>query len=149
MSPISGNATTTHLVVRGRIESIILDSAISRFQSITKSCKLSCFLYVPSKHLLLLLLNIPFFLALGICTCCYVYFTNCSDISLRFQLPLRNLPKLLIWVGCPYDILPLHLDFPNIAFNTLGIAHLILLLTTDEKLYKNFVLFNKIRFIGM
>lgn len=69
---------------------------------------------------------------------------NYFDVSFRSQLPLRNLCKPLIWVSCFYEVLSLHLDFPNIVFNTLVIARLILPLIVDEQLHKNFALLNKI-----
>lgn len=143
MSLISESTTTTHLVIQGRIQSIIPDSDLSRIQSVIKFCQAcqSCLVKISSKCTSLLLVKESFCLAPGICTCCCVCSTNYSDAAFRFQLPLRNLYKPLIWVSCFHQVLPLYLDFLNIVFNTIVIAHLTFPPTIDEQLHRTLVFF--------
>ena len=111
---------------QGRIQSIIPDSDLSRIQSVIKFCQACqfCLVKISSKCTSLFLVKESFCLAPGICTCCCVCSTNYSDVTFRSQLPLRNLYKPLIWVSCFHQVLPLYLDFLNIVFNTIVIAHL-------------------------
>ena len=138
MSLISESTTTTHLVIQGRIQSIIPDSDLSRIQSVIKFCQACqfCLVKISSKCTFLLLVKETFCLAPGICTCCCVCSTNYSDISFRSQLPLKNLCKPLIWVSCFHQVFPLSLDFLNIVFNTIVIAHLTLTLTIAEQFHR-------------